>query len=524
MAIVNRSFSVNVTPGMMPPIVHVSEYDVGRAYTVGILDEQGNIFTIPNGTTATIEGTLNGSVGFTQSATISNNQVSFTLSESMTAYSGKAWCKIKLVQNSQPIQTCAFVLAVDRAGVEADTVIGASGFEEQIQDAVDDYLDNHGGGVLPSGGQNGQALVSNGQGGAVWGVAPFALPSGGQSGQALLSDGAGGAVWGTQQSSGSGLTEEVKQALLDCFENVAWANDEGQTHYQALYDALYPAAPPASLVRISAVFNQGQHVIYETDSLNSLKPYLTVTAHYSDGSTQTVTNYTLSGTLTVGTSTIIVSYRDKTTTFTVAVSASRIPAEYQAVDYIESTGTQYIETGIVVGSQNIKVNLRYYKSEQATAEEAIVGGDIAGMASAPFEIGFSSTANRLFAFSSSSAAIIDPIVNGNINNLEVEFKESSPYATMNLSNGSTTLTAEKTTVNSSSISSSTINLFETGNGIAKAKVRLYSISIYGNDDTPVFDGIPCYLKSTGTIGIYDTVSERFFTNNGSGVFLKGGDI
>ena len=143
MALVNRSFSVNVTPGMMPPIVHVSEYDVGRAYTVSILDEQGNTFTIPSGTTASIEGTLNGSVGFTQSATVSNNQVSFTLSESMTAYSGKAWCKIKLTQNSQPIQTCAFILAVDRAGVEADTVIGAPGFEQQITNAVDDWMDDH---------------------------------------------------------------------------------------------------------------------------------------------------------------------------------------------------------------------------------------------------------------------------------------------------------------------------------------------------------------------------------------------
>lgn len=143
MALVNKSFSVNVTPGAMPPIVHVSEYDVGRAYTVSILDEQGNTFTIPSGTTASIEGTLNGSVGFTQSATVSNNQVSFTLSESMTAYSGKAWCKIKLTLNSEPIQTCAFILAVDRAGVEAETVIGAPGFEEQIQQGVADYMSQH---------------------------------------------------------------------------------------------------------------------------------------------------------------------------------------------------------------------------------------------------------------------------------------------------------------------------------------------------------------------------------------------
>lgn len=143
MALVNRLFSVNVTPGMMPPIVHVSEYDVGRAYTVSIIDEQGNPFAIPSGTTASIEGTLNGSVGFTTSATISGNQISFALTESMTAYAGKAWCKIKLTLNDEPIQTCAFILAVDRAGVEADTVIGADGFQEQINQGVADYLDEN---------------------------------------------------------------------------------------------------------------------------------------------------------------------------------------------------------------------------------------------------------------------------------------------------------------------------------------------------------------------------------------------
>lgn len=168
MALVNSAFTVNVTPGAMPPVVHVSEYDVGRTYTVTINGENGSAFNIPTGTTATIEGTLDGSVGFTQSATISNNQVSFALSESMTAYSGKAWCKIKLTLNNQPIQTCAFVLAVDRAGVEAETVIGASGFEEQINQGVAAWLNEHGASGLPPGGEAGQVLVSDGHGGGVW--------------------------------------------------------------------------------------------------------------------------------------------------------------------------------------------------------------------------------------------------------------------------------------------------------------------------------------------------------------------
>lgn len=64
MALVNSEFTVNVTPGAMPPVVHVSEYDIGRSYTVTINGENGSAFNIPTGTTVTIEGTLNGSVGF----------------------------------------------------------------------------------------------------------------------------------------------------------------------------------------------------------------------------------------------------------------------------------------------------------------------------------------------------------------------------------------------------------------------------------------------------------------------------
>lgn len=144
MALVTTDFNINITPGAMPPVVHVSEYDIGRSYTVGLIGENNDTFTIPTGTTATIEGTLNGVVGFSVPATISNNKVAFTLTESMTAYAGKAWCKIKLTLNDEPIQTCAFILAVDRAGVESETVIGAPGFEEQIADAAAEWMEQQG--------------------------------------------------------------------------------------------------------------------------------------------------------------------------------------------------------------------------------------------------------------------------------------------------------------------------------------------------------------------------------------------
>ena len=134
-------------------------------------------------------------------------------------------------------------------------------------------------------------------------------------------------------SQGSGLTEDVKQALLALLEKVAYVDDDGQDLYDALEEALYP---PADLSSISAVYTQ-TGTITNWNILDDLKTDLVVTAHFSNGTTQTVSNYALSGSLTEGTCVITVSYGGKTTTFNVSVTHSDIPSGYTKYDYIEMT-------------------------------------------------------------------------------------------------------------------------------------------------------------------------------------------
>ena len=130
----------------------------------------------------------------------------------------------------------------------------------------------------------------------------------------------GGIEEAAQGGGGTGeLSDDIKQALLSCFNNVAWTTLYGQDYYDDLYNALYPYAP-VTLESITAVFTQGSTVIYPTDTLDDLKPMLVVTAHYSDSSTEAITDYTLNGTLNEGDSIITVLYSEKTTTFTVNVS------------------------------------------------------------------------------------------------------------------------------------------------------------------------------------------------------------
>lgn len=42
-------------------------------------------------------------------------------------------------------------------------------------------------------------------------------------------------------AQGAGISNEIKEALLNCFQNVAWANTSGQTYYNALRTAMYTA-------------------------------------------------------------------------------------------------------------------------------------------------------------------------------------------------------------------------------------------------------------------------------------------
>lgn len=112
------------------------------------------------------------------------------------------------------------------------------------------------------------------------------------------------------------LPQDVKSALLECFRNVAWVNANGPDCYAHLEAALNAV----KITSISAVYTQSG-TVYDTDSLDSLKSDLVVTAYYDDGTTADVTSdCTLSGTLAEGTSTITVTYQEKTATFNVTVT------------------------------------------------------------------------------------------------------------------------------------------------------------------------------------------------------------
>lgn len=165
--------------------------------------------------------------------------------------------------------------------------------------------------------------------------------------------------------TGTGLSAEIKSALMAVVENIGlWKDGNGQIYIDNLRTALYNAP----LSSISAVYTQSK-TVYVSDNLDVLKDDLVVTGTYTDGSSAIVTDYTLSGTLTVGTSMITVSKNGKTATFEVTVTASRVPATGITLNNttLSFTGSTPIQLTATVEPLNSTDTVVWSSSENAVA-------------------------------------------------------------------------------------------------------------------------------------------------------------
>ena len=123
-------------------------------------------------------------------------------------------------------------------------------------------------------------------------------------------------------AAGSGLTTAQVNALDGMFKVCAFTKDNVSAEYAAFKTAFGIAdsgggdggETEVTLTIISAVYGGGEVAV--GTAVTDLTG-IVVTAHYSDGTSATVTGYTLSGTIAEGENTITVIYQGKSATFTV---------------------------------------------------------------------------------------------------------------------------------------------------------------------------------------------------------------
>lgn len=136
-----------------------------------------------------------------------------------------------------------------------------------------------------------------------------------------------------QSGTGTGLSTEAINKLEEVGNYLTYTTADGGAKWTELIDILRNGSSGGgsgetekTLSSISATYTGGDVTV--GTALTSLTG-ITVTATYTDGTTKTITGYTLSGEILDGENTITVSYSGLTTTFTVTgiVESSEVTAE-----------------------------------------------------------------------------------------------------------------------------------------------------------------------------------------------------
>jgi hypothetical protein len=189
----------------------------------------------------------------------------------------------------------------------------------------------------------------------------------------------------------------------------------------------------------------------------------------------------------------------------------KLPNQYQQVEYIESTGTQFFDTG-VKANNNTRMVVDFKNTTTSDSGLYMLFGARNYYNNSGFGISISSYGGYVYW--------------GNYDYANYEFRLNTKIRTKyDISKngaiiGDTFLELPDTTFTGNyPITIFSLNS-NTGYDTRYAYGQLYSSQIYDND-VLVRDFVPCYRKSDNVVGLYDIVNDVFYENIGTGELLKG---
>ena len=197
---------------------------------------------------------------------------------------------------------------------------------------------------------------------------------------------------------------------------------------------------------------------------------------------------------------------------------TQVPAGYTQLKYLESTGTQWIDTGMKIGpSENISVKFAYTTNDERRWFGAIQNNDYRSpgffftyISGVPRSVtiytnnsssyGYATTRslelNQAYTLKWHGSPFTNPEIIPSVAWYSNNIKQKYFYTPTNNSylftaNSNTTITTTR-------------------------PMRIYHFEVKGK-----INFIPARRNSDGVLGMYDTVSNTFFTNAGTGEFIAG---
>ena len=186
---------------------------------------------------------------------------------------------------------------------------------------------------------------------------------------------------------------------------------------------------------------------------------------------------------------------------------SRLPAGYLELSYIESTGTQYIDTGFM-HNQDTRTVMDVQATSMTTNAWAF-GGRITN-ANAKHDVFYYNTNSTWTSDYHSSRKYPEGI--SATARVLIDFDKN--VCTIN---GVTVTHVATTFQSTANLMLLALNTAGTISGQMSAK--LYSCQIYDNG-TLIRDFVPC-ISPSGEVGLFDLVNQQFYGNAGTGVFVSG---
>lgn len=295
---ITRNFDLRLTAGKSIPLtINVNQYDRDEQWVFTLYDDNGEQYVPSSGA---IVGIKADNLGIINTASVVGGNVVVNETQQMTAAVGKNVFELLIDGGSHG--TANFVVLVEpKPGDNADLSESDLSLIQQAIDStsataiaqgVADWMDDN---LTPTTPVVDASLT-------VSGAAADAKKTGDE-----ISD------LKSQINSLEAIPHAVKLAMDDLFANMAYLNDSNA------YATFHAWATAVNVISITAIYTQSR-TVYTDSPLEELKTDLVVTASYDNGTTATVGDYELSGTLSEGTSTITVTYQGKMTTFTVTVT------------------------------------------------------------------------------------------------------------------------------------------------------------------------------------------------------------
>lgn len=336
-----REFSVDMIPGGAQTAVACNQFESGDTWVFALYYDGGR-YSIPADAEVSITGTKPDGAAYNIAGTVVNNAVQIVVTDQITACAGRSIAEILVESETDgtTLYSANFPLLVEPAAVQGE--FSPSEIPSAIVDTDGnvyysaEYIPEVSGGVPTEVRQamktlfSKAAYIETGLADEVavitaWAeattaitVSPSTASVSSTSTTAQLSavtTPAGGAV--TWASSSPTVATVSSAGLVTAVGNGTCTITATSGNVSA--SCAVTVTGFATLTGIDATYTQSG-TVYDTASLDDLKDDLVVTASYDDSSTETITDYTLSGTLAAGTSTITVSYGGFTDTFSVTVT------------------------------------------------------------------------------------------------------------------------------------------------------------------------------------------------------------